>query len=132
MNRKALLSVALVGAFIAEHPASACMAPNFEQWVFVESRPGEVPYGLTLIQVEVPATIDRWGMIEVAVIDGDMPWHAGSRLRINPGSYSSCSRWGVVGRRAYVLGVMTFGEQGEPFLAVVQQPNPNYEHSGRD
>ena len=131
MTRKLLLSIALIASVLFENPAVACLAPNFERWVFVEQRPVEIPSGLTLVRVDVPASIETWGMIELTVLEGDVPLRVGSRLLISPGIDSSCSRWGAVGRRAYALGVITFDEDGRGFFAAIQQRNPDYEQDRR-
>lgn len=101
-------------------PANACMARNFERWVFLERPPVEVADGLEVLEVEAPKDLSEWKIVEVEVRYRDSP-NRRSIVRVNPGPYTSCSRWGITGRRAFVTGVLTYGLDGRQFFAAVQR-----------
>jgi len=114
-------------AALGATPADACLAWNFERWVFIGTPPADVPDGLIRIRVDVPDKIEAWGMIEVNVVEGEHAVREGDRIRISPGLWTSCSRWGVTGSPAYVIGVLSIDSAGRRFLAAVQQRRPDHE-----
>lgn len=123
MNRKVQIAATLVSLAVAS-PAQACLASNFEDWVFVKNRPASVPKGLSLVRVRVPQQLTAWEVTEFDLLETQDHWYAAKRIKVSPGIESSCSRWGRTGGPAYALGVMTFDEKGNWMLAAVQQPNP--------
>lgn len=126
MRADSIIAAGIYAALAAiPAPAEACMAANFETWVFVSTPPRDVPRGLSVFEVVVPVKVQDFKQVEVDLVPRSYyrePGYLEPKLRISAGRWSSCSRWGVTGRRAFVVGILTYDALGQEFLAAVQQP----------
>lgn len=130
-----MLRLALLLGFVATTaPAHACMARKFEDWVFAPTPPTNVPIGLMVLKVVPPTNIidGPWNAIEVKLAE-PVVGYDGKVIWISPGLYSTCSRWGTVGKTAYVVGHWSVDKEGrELFSALDQKWQPQWGQSADD
>lgn len=102
--------------------AKACLAPPFERHAFFAERPGaSLGDDLVMLRVQVidPASLETthadWTM--VTVLEAELGFEAGEKLRVEADMASSCSRWGYVDGPAYIVGYVRRPEGKPPVFS---------------
>jgi hypothetical protein len=111
-------------AMICAAPAHACVSASLETYVLLASLPAPLPKGALSVKVWVSLQAAntaeaKGGLVEAEVRDATSVGDA-DRIYIDPGQWSSCSRWGLLNADAYVVGFMTRLPSGKIVLRAVQ------------
>lgn len=121
--RASAVGVAAALAVAGAVPAQACVGPGLKTYVLRDAAPKSPPRGVVSMRVRVARQA-----VEIAESAGvpveadllDAAGHAVSHVRIDPGQWSSCSRWGPLDVEAYATGFMMRRPDGETVLSAAQ------------
>jgi hypothetical protein len=113
------LASILVAAVAAALPgaAHACMDQSYETYVLSSKLPGNLPRGILSLKIW-PTNIMTTGQVEI--IDPVDGLRGIKTIRVDPGSWSSCSRWGDTDSPGYVTGVLERAANGEIIFKAIQ------------
>ena len=123
---RASLVFALVMSCAMPGIANACIEPAAERHVFLAQPPRHLPHGLLLLKIRVIALHDK---ADVEIIESADGLRGVKAIRVDPGSLSSCSRWGETHAAAYVVGALERGVDGTIVFRALQLPVRHYRSS---
>jgi hypothetical protein len=105
-----LIALAVGTATIVGVPALACTGPQYERYVFLDAPPKIIPPGTVLLKVQAePVVADyppggKMGVLRARVVNVEIGRFKRKTVSIQPFSWMSCDRLGVIDQPAYVVG----------------------------
>jgi hypothetical protein len=92
------------------------MGIEFETYAFFNVRPEHIPDGLVLLSLSVTET---GGLTKARLLEPSKAFPGMKTIEIDPGLWSSCSRWGPIEGPVFALGIA--GEwSGKPIFRALQ------------
>ena len=123
---RASLVFALVMSCAMPGVVHACIEPAAERHVFLAQPPRHLPHDLLLLKVRVIALHDK---ADVEIIESADGLRGVKAIRVDPGSLSSCGRWGETHAPAYVVGTLERGIDATIVFRALQLPLRRYRSS---
>jgi hypothetical protein len=119
--RYRLLILVVMGSMTHATPVSACSGPNSHRSILLKYPPVRAPHGAFVLRVQVdiiPANAGQnpWEGVEARALEQIDGWSDGTSplsIRIEPSLWSSCSKWGIVGQPAFVVGHLRWNKSGQ-------------------
>jgi hypothetical protein len=105
-----LIALAVGTATIVGVPALACTGPQYEQYVFLDAPPKIIPPGTILLKVQAePVVADyppngKIGVLRAKVVTVEIGRFKKKIVSIQPFSWMSCDRLGVIDQPSFVVG----------------------------
>jgi hypothetical protein len=117
-----LIALAFGAAAIVGGSAFACTGPQYEQYIFLDAPPKSIPPGTVLLKVQAePVVADyppngKIGVLRAKVVTVEIGRFKKQIVSIQPFSWMSCDRLGVIDQPAYVVGPIYRTKAGRTIL----------------